>query len=272
MIVLSPDSIRQLWYNCTPVKFEIVKALRKKELQIIGKGVSIRWLNVQHVNIFDSVRKHLGVEKRSASLYRSLDCYRMIPLMSFNLKARQADYNSWATERPKQMLGSDLGFDLDCKDTDWHDAIEDNNNLRNLFDSFNVKYSNWMSGSHGFHFVIPYEDMPEDVKSMSYNQQISFYRQLATIISKKIPSLDLSIYMATRVLKCPYTLEKNNLVIFPLDKESWEDLKSGDIEREKTVLDPLTVIKCRNLKNRGLFFHGSSEGIKNFIKNWKGWE
>jgi len=269
---LNDNVIRRMWYNHTPIKFEIVKSLRKKELQIIGEGISIRWLNVQHVNIFDSVRRNLNVESRPASLYRSLDQYQMIPLMSFNLRKRQGDYEAWAKIRPTQMLGSDLGFDLDCKDGTWKDAIPDNEALRHLLDSFGVKYANWMSGNHGFHFVIPYEDMPDDVKAMKYAQQIGFYKQIATIIAEKIESMDLSIYMPTRVLKCPYTLTKDNIVIFPLDKHSWEHLKSGDQEREKSVLDPLTVLRQRKVRDRGIFLQGNPDGIKKLIKEWQGWK
>ena len=72
---VSDEQKRFIWYNQLNTRFEIVKACRFKEMQIIGDGISVRWLNVQHVKIWDSVRKFLKIEDRTVSIYRSLDNY-----------------------------------------------------------------------------------------------------------------------------------------------------------------------------------------------------
>jgi hypothetical protein len=234
-------------------------------MQIIGDGLSIRWLNCQHVGIWDSIRKFLNVEKRAASIYRSLDSYKRIPLMTFNLHKRQAEYDAWAKERASQVIGPDFGIDIDCKDSDWHDAIPDAEYIRGVFDGFGVRYGHWMSGQHGFHFVVPFEDLPDDVKAMSYDQITGFYRAFAGLLAKKARNIDLSIYMATRVLKCPYTIERHGIVIFPLDQEAWTDLKGG-----KLLLDPLEILKKYKLGRRGVYLQGTPDGIKRMIKEWDG--
>ena len=92
---VSAKQKRMIWYNQLNTRFEIVKSLRFKEMQVIGGGISVRWLNVQHVGMWDKVRKFLKLDDRAISIYRSVDNYRMIPMMSFNLKKRQGEYDEW---------------------------------------------------------------------------------------------------------------------------------------------------------------------------------
>lgn len=260
------DMQRKIWYADQRVKFEIVKALQHHELQIIREGLSIRWLNVGHVKIYDSVMMHLNVVKTPGNLYRGLDQYSSIPLMSFNLGKRQKQYDEWAEKRLAYWQGMDFGVDIDCKAGTWKDAIPDNEILRKLFDSFGVRYANWCSGSHGFHFVMPFEDMPSDVKGLKYSELINFYRTFAIELAKKARNIDLSIYMPTRVLKAPYTITKNGLVVLPLGPQDWEQLKTGELN-----LEPLYVLKNVPIYKRGIYLQGREDGIKNMIKNWEGW-
>lgn len=262
---VSDEQKRVIWYNHLNTRFEIVKACRFKEMQIIGEGISIRWLNCQHVGIWDMIRKYLNVEKRAASVYRSLDSYKMIPMMTFNLRKRQVESDAWALERSKEVIGPDFGLDIDCKESNWKDAIPDAEYVRSVFDSFGVRYAHWMSGVHGFHFVVPFEDFPDDVKALSYDEITVFYTAFAGLLWKKAHNIDLSIYMATRVLKCPYTIEKHGVVIFPLDQEAWNDLKGGSL-----LLDPLEILKKYKLGHRGIFLQGTPDGIKRMIKEWEG--
>lgn len=257
---------RQRWYSQTFVQFEIVKTLRRKELQIIGGGVSVRWLNAQHVGILQSIMRNLHFDDRDCSLYASLDNYQSIPLMSFNLAKRKQDYEAWSQVRLSKVIGPDFGLDLDNKKGSWEDVVPENILIRNLFDSFGVRYTNWMSGSHGFHFVVPFDDMPDYVKQMQYEQIIAFYQGFAELLAKRCPSIDLSIYMPTRVLKCPYTLTKEGVVVWPLDEESLILLQRLGIN----FLNPDFLLRSRKIMNRGLFFSGNPDGIKKMIKEWEG--
>ncbi|MEO0304421.1 MAG: hypothetical protein ABIM64_04095 [candidate division WOR-3 bacterium] len=263
---MDDSMMRRMWYTNNEVRFEICKALRKKELQIIGEGISIRWLNCQFVKILDSIIDHLNIEKRASSFYMSLDNYSSIPLMSFNLHKRQEQYKEWSQIRKNRVIGSDFGLDLDCKKGSYKDVIQDAQKIIDLFDSYNVKYCFWMSGSHGFHFIIPYEDLPQDVKNLTNTKLLAFYKRFAEILAEKVKSIDLSIYMPTRVLKCPYTLEKHGRVILPLDKYTWQKLKENNLQ-----FNPLWILKNIKIRDRGVYLQGSSEGIKNLIKNWEGW-
>jgi hypothetical protein len=252
------------------VQFEIVKALRNKELQVIGKGISMRWLNAQHVGILRKIWGYWNFFTREeTNCYMSLDSYKSIPLMSFNMKQRSQQYKEWGEKRKEQIMHMDFGLDLDFKEGTYMNAIEENQAIRDLFNKYQVKYSNWCSGSHGFHFIIPYEDMPEQVKNLNYDELITFYREFALLLQEKIaPHLDLSIYMPTRVLKCPYTISKNDNIIWPLCPRSWELLKKGELPLD----DPLFFIKNFSIRNRGVYFGGSSEGIKKLFNEWNGEE
>jgi len=225
-------------------------------------------LSCYTIDLYRSIRKYLKFNSRLCSVYMSLDYYRKIPLMSFNLSKRGEEYKKWAEDRPSHVIGSDFGLDLDMKNGTWRDAIKDAEAIRNLFKSYGVRYANWRSGEHGFHFIVPFEDMPQNVKSLSPEKLIAFYKTFAEIIATKVKSVDLSIYMPTRVLKCPYTIEKNGTVIFPLDQESFKDLVSGKLNLDQ----PMEVLKNYNLVNRGIYLQGNKDGIKNFISNWDGWE
>lgn len=257
---------KESWYNFIPVQFEIVKALRFKELQIIGKGLTVRWLNCQHVNILRSFKNHLKFDVRTSSLYRSLDNYKMIPLMSFNLKKRQKQSNDWAQVRSQEWIGTDFGLDIDYKQKEgWKLAFDSADKVKDLFNSFGVRFSFWRSGEHGYHFCVPYEDMPADVKKLNQTQLLDFYRDFADLISQKVEGIDMSIYTPTRVLKCPYTIEKNGIVIWPLNDEDWFCVRDEIME-----WTPDYLIKYRRIMKRGMYLCGTSLGIKEMIKNWDG--
>jgi hypothetical protein len=335
----TPEQKRKFWYENLVVQFEIVKALRHKEFQFIGKGLSIRWLNLQHIKILQSTFDHLHLINKEGNCYMGLDYYKMIPLMSFNLRKRAAQYAEWSENRQENIIGADFGIDLDnkppkhytiikkllegyklreddpldigikrkildktcltkgemselsgmrqkklldkqnqptekakkfvsSKNYDYQDVIPENDMLRKLFDKFNVRYGNWMSGSHGFHFVIPYEDMPLDVRQLSYPELINFYKQFALLLKQKCHFIDDTIYMPTRVLKCPYTLTKNGKVILPLGESDWELFKHGAL-----ALDPISLYNSNiKLRDRGVYLQGNTDGIKHMIKDWEGWE
>ena len=245
---------KKVWYMNLAVQFEIVKSLRQKELQVIGKGISIRWLNCQHVGILRKIWDFWDFSTREeTNFYMSLDSYNSIPMMSFNMGKRSKEYKDWGLKRKEQIKSMDFGLDLDFKEGDWRDAIPENQLIRDLFDFYNVKYANWCSGSHGFHFVIPYEDFPQEIKGSSYDELISFYRQFAMLLSEIAPHLDLSIYMPTRVLKCPYTISKNDNMIFPLCSRSWDLMKKDELP----INDPLFLLKNFTIRNRGIYNQGS---------------
>jgi hypothetical protein len=183
------------------------------------------------------------------------------------MKERSNQYKEWGLKRRKHVQSMDFGLDIDFKEGDWRDAIPENQKVRDLFDFYGVRYANWCSGSHGFHFIIPYDDMPDDVKALSYDELITFYREFADLIAENVcPHLDLSIYMPTRVLKCPYTISKNDNIIFPLCPRAWDLMKKNELPLD----DPLFLLKNFSIRNRGVYFGGTPEGIKKLFNEWNG--
>jgi len=264
----SRSEARHLWYHNTAVQFEIVKALKGYELMIIGEGKRVRWLNVQHVAMLRKQIEGLHLLGKPSSWYRSLDRYASIPLMSWNLHERQEQSEAWNKgPRADAVRGADFGLDLDKKEGSWRDAIRDAEIVCDLFDRYGVRYAFWMSGAHGFHFVVPFEDMPSAVKTLTYDELLSFYKRVALTIAERVPSVDLTIYTPTRVLKAPYTVEKHGLVILPLDRMSFETLKRHGEE----WLRPEFVLKNCLIRDRGVFRQGSPDGIKRLIDEWEGW-
>lgn len=259
---------RLIWFSQDSVKFEIVKHIKNKELFIKGGGVTVRFLRAAHHTMLDYFNKHFGLLNKPVTYYCSLTNYDFIPKFSFNLLQRKEQTRKWmiSGERKKSYSGMDFGIDLDCKDTDYKDAYEELEKIMKLYDGVGVKYAFWMSGAHGFHIIIPYEEV---IKAFDYTpteqQLLTFYETLASKIKTtlKLQYLDESVYTATRVFKLPYGLTKDGIVILPLNKTTYQELKE-----EKLELTPLHVLKNVVIKNRGVYLNNkdSDKSFKNLIK------
>lgn len=257
----SESEILREWYNNENVKFEIIKTMKFREFQIIRKnkgedndkkgGVIIRWLQPFSIGNYNAIMRSFEFDKSKANLYRGLEMYK-IPMMSFVLERRFDQYKLWKKEResnPSVFLGGDLGFDLDHPSKKWERAIPDVIKLKSSLDKYGVRYAFWMSGRKGFHFIIPYEDMPQEVKQFSQQGILDYYKDIATTLKKDIKTLDTkTIYMPTRVFKCPYTVHESMNVILPLDNESFDALINNRLS-----LSPKDVAKNFTLGFRGIY-------------------
>lgn len=256
MITEEEKKILHDWYNDKSVKFEIIKTMKFKEFQIIWenkkqKDVIIRWLKPFSLDNYDAILKWYRFDTLKANMYRSLEMYK-IPNMSFVPNDRNKQMTEWKIERngnPDTFLGGDLGFDLDAPDKKWGTSLKDARILKNIFDKYGLRYSMWMSGEKGFHFILPFEDMPDEIKSFDRTELLKFYKGRATEFQKDIKTLDISnIYMPTRVFKCPYTIHKNMKLIFPLDDETFNYLEKGVLS-----LNPKDIINNYRIGYRGIF-------------------
>lgn len=249
------------WYSNTAVKFEIVKAGRFKEMRISG-DFEIRWLTCFSLKQYDEIVRFCSLNKTPANIYRSLEDYDRINSMSFNLNIRKGQYVEWDKVRGSHITGTDFAIDLDDENKNFMNVINDVDKIKAVLDKYGVIYSMWMSGNKGFHFLIPFHAMPQNIKDMNYIDRMNFFMTFADNALSSIKSLDMSIYTPTRVIKYPYTISKSGNVILPLNDNEYSLLREG-----KLSLKPLDVLRERSIKNRGVFFRGSIDGTHNFFDN-----
>jgi hypothetical protein len=246
------------WYSNVAVKFEIVKALQNRELSALG-FIDRRWLVPYKVSFLDEIMRYLKIKEQRQNIYRSLEKYDRIMSMSFENEQRIIDMAKWKKERASHVIGVDFGIDLDNKPYDYDTLFGDADKIKSLLDKYDVIYSFWVSG-RGFHFIIPFEALPDEIQSYDKKDLINMYFTIADEILSGIRSEDMSIYTPTRVLKYPFTIAKNGRVILPLDDNEYELLKEG-----KLSLCPSDVLREREIRGRGIFFRGTREGTKKFF-------
>lgn len=252
---------REIWLS--PQKnvvglFEAVKYLKNRELMFL-KGIRVRWIHAASFNFLQKVFKTFDVNKKNCCAYASLDHYKNIPIFTSNLQKRKSETDSWINDGGKKITGVDFGIDIDYKETDWKSAEDDLYKLLQFYETSKVKYAIWKT-THGFHIIIPFEEVVKFMPSASMTEYRDFYYLIAKKLMKVIPTIDLSAYMETRVFRCPYLLDHENEVILPL---KYSEL--GLLFRGKIITTPSWVLKNVRLKNRGVFINGESGNFENFI-------
>lgn len=251
---------RERWFAFVPAMFEAVKYLRGRELMFL-KGISIRWCQAASYNYLSKVINTFDINKKNCCAYASLDQYEHIPQFTANLKKRKIETDAWATSQ-KKIVGVDFGIDIDYKNGTWKDAIPEVVKLTTFLDTTKVKYAVWCSLGHGFHIVIPYEEIKIAVPDITPEEARIFYEEVAKKLTKIAPSIDFSAYMETRVFKAPYMLNENNEVVLPLLSSEIYSLRGVD-------KDYFKADNIRNkylFKNRGVFMNGLTGNFEKFVE------
>lgn len=260
-------SSREKWYSFVPALFGARDYLSRRELMFL-KGIRVRWCQAQSVTYLQKVLKTFDVHKKSCTAYASLDHYAFIPQFTADLSKRKEETDKWATEQ-KTIVGVDFGIDLDFKDGDWRDSLEEAYHLAEFLEKSGLKYAVWSSLGHGFHFVIPWEEIKIANPNITVEQARDLYREIAVLLKETIaPHLDTTAYMETRVFKAPYMLNHEDEVVLPL---YFSDLKLlFHLQREKKLeKDYFTVDKVmRNfhIVKRGTFLNGTSGNFEAFVE------
>lgn len=281
MELLSPEQeegrlleIRKQWYRLPFIKYAIVQSCKQKELCLLTKYPKIdyyknyprsviRYLQCGHSMYLDKHFQAFGFMKKPfMNLYSSLAYLDYLPVFSYNLQNRKygEEYKQYAEEYMKHVVGYDILFDMDNEEI--MEAWEDSKILKDILDNAKVAYSVTFSGTKGFHFRIPYEFTGNEETDFGkfINSIASFIYNIKVIYS--IASIDDSITDNKRVVKIPYSLDKDKVVL-PLSDEQFNNF---NIDMVKFY----NVIKNVKLMNRGSLVrdHGLSKGFlqSNFQK------
>lgn len=248
---------RGLWFKFVPGMMEAVKHSSNRELAIFG-GVTVRFLRSAKLNFLQKIISQFDLDTKKCTFYNSLDRYKFIPMFTSNLQKRTKETQQWLSETTP--LGADFGIDIDYKNGTWRDSIPEVEELLKLFEKSGVKFAYWCSLGHGFHFVIPFEEV-EQVFKGNYKQLIAFYTMMAEILKTKFPNIDMSAYMQTRVFKAPYLLNDKDEVVLPLFIDDFEKVKQGNFS-----FTPSWIINNIKVQNRGVFINGQPGNFKKFVE------
>jgi hypothetical protein len=154
--------------------------------------------------------------------YASLATYATgLPFKNFLIPKDQK--MNWTINHWRSMIAYDFVIDLDCPQERYKSLLEHDTHAiaQKVYAMFGYAQIR-NSSAHGFHIVVPYEYLSDELKACSFdpyndNNIYSKLKTIATYFYKEYSELvDLSIYDSRRVIKVPYSLavypDKNVMV------------------------------------------------------------
>jgi hypothetical protein len=266
------------WYKFIPALFEIVKELKGHTLDILSSKLEETKFGVRYffAGTIDYLKKHLDAMSISdgtklINLYRSIAHLKgNIPIFTYALSERKSDprYIQFDKEFVDLIDGFDLVFDIDSPKKDVTDAWGIAKQIKAILDEYKVPYYVKSSGTRGWHFIIPYNYMPE-INPLEL--QSDHYKVLYNIagIYEWSDYIDCSVASHPKTLiKCSYAFDSGNISL-PMSDIEFENFSPEKIKME-------WVLKNVILKNRGLMTrtHGLSEeelrkNVKKFLDDFK---
>lgn len=289
--------LRQKWYAPnSPAMFEMVKCMygrevilleAKTQIPLFEKRASpVRMIKAHSVKYLQMNFEAFDFYNKNYSIYQSCAFFEGMPMASFSPVQRKLDQQSFF-----QGVGFDLCWkkheffiDIDAqkregageiKEVNSIDANEkvkeyyfidemysDAKKLKAVLDEFGMAYSIAYSGLKGFHFVIRDENIfPQNMK---LKDKVILAETIAKNIKaiENIPTIDDTIYQATRIRKVNYSLDGFNVVL-PLSNQDFESWSP-----EKMRID--NVLKNVVVRNRGLLERQKTKDSADFVKLFGG--
>jgi hypothetical protein len=259
---------REQYYSFIPALFEILKALKDKELAFLSiKGYepkkAFRYMWSNNLDYLKSHMKWVSFLKFPLNIYSSVATMKHnVPVFTYNLKERknQEKYKDFNENFKDYINGYSLFFDFDGKE-DFEKCYADAKRFKEILDDYKVPYYVNPSSFKGIHFTIPSEFMPQqDINKTLYELNI-----IIRVIKKlyAFETLDEMVIDAKRLKKLPYSMSCDGCICLPMSDKMFNNLLN-----EK--LDYINVISRIKLKERGLLIRThdcQSEQLKqNVIK------
>jgi hypothetical protein len=262
------------YYSNTFVLFEMVKALKHRELAMLNHRIDIERKNIRYLLAFniDYLKKHFkrfDFDKSLTNLYMSVSLFNQnVPVFSYNLKERRKDekYQEFNKNYKKYVKGYNLFIDIDS-DWDWKTALKETLQIKELFDEYKLPYFILNSSFKGFHIHIPAEYMPEmeiDELLIKINEVVYNIKGIYDI-----KSIDMSIFDLKRICKLPYSYVQDGSICLPLSDKQLASFHPNLVKMEN-------VMKNIKLKERGLLlrthnlsFEELKINVSKFIEDFK---
>lgn len=266
-IIEDLEKLRIKWYHSTYVIFELVNALKYRETVFMAtnKKLTHRCLKINAVKFlnmnFD--RYDFFNTAYMFNIYQSVARFPDMPMFSFNPETKREEQALFNVEFKRYIKAYDFFVDIDNKDLD--QAYTSATKLKALFDDYKIPYTcNW-SGSKGFHFKILYEDLPDKLKSLSWDELVHLFSVLAyeLKIYSSVNDIDMRVYDLRRLQKAPYSVVyPYYYVVLPLSDEQFKHFKL------EMVTLPVLMEDLGSIKKRGLLVRdGDPDNFLTLIKS-----
>ena len=198
---------REQYYSNTFVLFEILRALKDKELAFLSvKGYepkkAFRYMWSNNLDYLKSHMKWVSFFKFPLNIYSSVATMKHnVPVFTYNLKERknQEQYQDFNENFKDYINGYMCFFDFDGKE-DFGKCYEDAKRFKQILDDYKLPYYVNPSSFKGIHFTIPSEFMPQqDINKTLYELNI-----IIRVIKKlyAFETLDEMVIDAKRLKKC----------------------------------------------------------------------
>lgn len=269
--------LRKAWYSRSDVLWEIFKNQKYREtvfMRIRTPEKEYKPIRYMKCDSFQFLQRQMGFYhflERPINLFSGLATVQNMPMIDYT--------GDWATQKQhisddwnSYLAAFDLGFDIDAEGK--HEpGFEPFNTygeakiLKEVFDKFHVPYTIKISGS-GFHFVIAWEFIPQEIKDHTKGNWESLIISLSTLCSEmketlQLAHLDLGIVDLKRFWKTAYTIDCNNwTVCLPLTDEQFSSFDGKIYKLENFILNPLLITR------RGMLTRpGDKTGLMNLAMN-----
>lgn len=251
-------NIRKKWYSNKIVQFNLLKAMRDREVIFMSKSENhhcLRGFFIRNDTFLEKIFDIYNIYENDYNIYLSVAKYSEIPMFNLDMRIRSKETSKWFEEKAKESIVEYdllLDFDLDIKK-----IFLIKNNLLRIFHLLNfeeIMFNTYPSGT-GFQLNAKSNLPIEIIKDVT--KTIGERFNLKTLCTKGIGTI-------SKIRKCEYSLVNDNVVL--------------PFESEKTILSynpnlysANTILAKTLLFNRELcFFNPYKKQITfEFIKKYK---
>lgn len=256
---------RMMYYNKIYVLFELVKAMKNREVVFMDRTNNwfcVRGLYVKTVDYLKEFFRVFNFFEKDYNIYISSALYKELPMFTYNLKERSNQTQEFFHSQIQDyVIGYDCVLDFDVKTSlDYFDMIAEIKFLLSILDFERIKYYIIPSGRH-FQVTIPSDTFPFskifDKSEHSFQNRIKvFTENLIDVMKLKYVDLK-NVGVLNRIVKCPYSLV--------LDKVCLPLISFNNFHYE--LVDCNTVLKNVILKERGIYqFNNYEHNVNNMDK------
>jgi len=268
-LVLNKDweELKLEWYSNLGIRFEIAKAISYRETALIhytNPNKTLRCLKINAVKYLDMNNIRYNIFHETFNIYGSLAKYPNLPVFSFSAVIKTTQQKKFNKEYKEIMSSFDFMMDIDNEDIS--KALSSLKVANEVFKKYKVPYWVLFSGTKGFHIRVDYEDFPQWLKDMPWQEVASILKNFAENFKllNALPDIDLVVYDLRRIAKTPYSVVyPYYFIALPLSDNA---IETFDLEK---VSLPYCIKNINKYKNRGLLKrNGSSEGFGKLLKEY----
>jgi len=245
------EKMREEWYHTKEIAFELIKVMKYREsvFLAVNRRITHRCLKINAVRFLYKNFDRYGFfhPDYMYNIYSSVATVPSMPMTSFKWEEKKEEQKEFNRKFPEWITAYDFLIDIDNENIEF--AYSSANKIDKIFRERNIPFGKIFSGKKGFHFVIPYENLPAKLKELEFADLVELFKLFAIEFkrSMKIPDIDVGIYDLRRISKTPYSVVyPYYYVALPLTDEQFDNFSL------KEVFLPNLLGKVETFRDRGL--------------------